>query len=109
MNCSPYLTRRLRSIDEVLGISGVTAGRYPPSPTQQIRALIEAAEKQLHKIHDDTGEWTAAGYVTLDTEAANDVRKITDEMLDVLKDFMADYMGQIEKALAEVEREREAG
>lgn len=104
MNCSPPLEQRLRSYEEALA-----ARQYPPSPTQQIRALIEAAEKQIHRVQDEVGG---------NTEAERDVYVLCKEMLGYTKELVASYVGQLEeavalvateKALTELERKREAG
>ncbi len=94
MNCSPPLEQRLRTYEEAL-----TARQYPPSPTQQIRALIEATEKQIHKIQDE---------VSINTEAEQDVYVLCKEMLTYTGELMESYVGPLEEAVAEVERERNA-
>lgn len=70
--------------------------QYPPAPVQEIRSLIEAAEKRIHTIQNSVGG---------NTEAEQDVYILCKEMLTYTHELMASYIGPLEGALARAERE----
>jgi len=81
MNCSPYLTRRLRSETQFLA-----QHREPHARLDEVHAAIDRAEMELRKIGDEYGMHKA-------------VSKAAYEALDMLMEWRADYLKPVDEEM----------